>query len=236
MKNLRLDKLISSQTSLSRKEVHKLIKDSAVRVNGILCKSADFKVDTEKDKVSLNGEEINFEQYVYYMMNKPKGVLSASEDRKQKTACDLIPDEYKRQGLFVAGRLDKDTTGFLLITNDGDFAHRMLSPTKHVFKEYEVVLDKALSDDVKSRFEEGIVLKDGTKFKPAFYEQTGENTATVRICEGKFHQIKKMFSACSYTVLELKRTKIGGLSLDNSIELGQMKKLSSDEISLIFSD
>ncbi|MBQ0097806.1 MAG: rRNA pseudouridine synthase [Oscillospiraceae bacterium] len=234
MNIIRLDKFISSQTGYSRKEVHKLVKDKVVRVNGIVCTTPDFKVNTECDKVTLNGENISYEPYVYYMMNKPGGVLSASEDKHQKTVLDLLPEEYRRNGLFPAGRLDKDTTGFLLITNDGDFAHKMLSPSKHVYKEYIVTTDKELSDELKLKFSEGIKLLDGTKFKPAYFEKIGDNTARVRICEGKFHQIKKMFSACSYIVVELKRVKIGGLSLDESLDFGETKKLSKDEIGQIF--
>ncbi len=230
----RLDKIISTQTSYSRKEIKRLCRSGEVRINGIVCKESDIKLDPENDRVTVCGEEISYKRYVYYMMNKPKGVLSASNDRNALTVVDILPDEYKRKNLFPAGRLDKDTTGLLIITDDGDFAHRMLSPSKKVYKHYIATLDKPLGDDVKKRFEDGIVLADGTVCQKAFFEKLSDNIALVQICEGKFHQVKKMFSACSYTVEELKRVRIGDLELDPNLEEGKARELTKCEKQLVF--
>lgn len=232
---LRLDKLISTQTAYSRKDIKRLIKDGQVRVNGIVCKSSDIKIDPQKDMVSVSGENIAYQQYVYYMMNKPQGVLSASNDKNAKTVIDLLPPHLYRKNLFPAGRLDKDTTGLLIITDDGDFAHRMLSPNKNVYKHYVATVDKPLSDDVKTAFERGIVFADGTVCKKAYFEKLSDNKALVKICEGKFHQVKKMFLSCSYTVTALTRVRIGELELDRNLDYSECRPLTDDELSAVFS-
>lgn len=235
MNNLeRLDKIISSQTSYSRKEIKKLAKSGEVRVNGIVCKATDMKIDPDKDVVTVCMEKVHYKKYVYYMMNKPKGVLSASNDKNAVTVVDILPDDFKRKNLFPAGRLDKDTTGLLIITDDGDYAHRMLSPSKKVYKHYIATLDKTLDDTVKEKFENGIVLADGTVCQKAFFEKLDDNTARVKICEGKFHQVKKMFAACSYTVVELRRVAIGKLSLDADLSYGECRELTEFEKQAVF--
>lgn len=230
----RLDKFISTQTSYSRKDIKRLCKSCDVTLNGEIVKKTDVKIDPESDVVCINGEEIAYKQFVYYMMNKPKGVLSASNDKNAKTVIDILPEEFRRKNLFPAGRLDKDTTGLLIITDDGDFAHRMLSPNKKVYKHYIATLDKTLDDTVKERFENGIVLADGTVCQKAFFEKLSDNTALVKICEGKFHQVKKMFLSCSYTVLELERVQIGSLRLDGNLAQSQVRELTKNETQLIF--
>lgn len=231
----RLDKIISTQTSYSRKQIKNLIKQGDIRLNGVVCKTSDIKIDPERDVVTVLGESIEYKQYVYYMMNKPKGVLSASNDKNAVTVVDILPDELKRKGLFPAGRLDKDTTGLLIITDDGDFAHKMLSPNKKVYKHYIATLSNELDDTVKERFENGIVLPDGTVCQKAYFEKLGSHRALVKICEGKFHQVKKMFLACSNTVVELERVQIGDLPLDKSLSLGQARSLTHSEKDAIFS-
>ncbi len=233
-KTERLDKIISTQTSYSRKDIKRMAKQSEICVNGSVCKNADVKIDPENDVITVKGEKIEYKQYVYYMMNKPKGVLSASCDKNAQTVIDILPKDLYRKNLFPAGRLDKDTTGLLIITDDGDFAHRMLSPNKKVYKHYIATLDKELSDDVKEKFESGIVLADGTVCQKAFFDKLSENTALVKICEGKFHQVKKMFSACSYTVQELKRVQIGNLPLDENLLESQTRELTQVEKDAIF--
>ncbi len=230
----RLDKIISTQTSYSRKDIKKLCRSGDIYVNGEVCKNSDIKVDPVNDEIVVCGEKIEFKRYVYYMMNKPKGVLSASNDKNAPTVIDLLPAELFRKNLFPAGRLDKDTTGLLIITDDGDFAHRMLSPNKKVYKHYIATLDKELDESVKSEFENGIVLADGTVCQKAFFEKIDKNIARVEICEGKFHQVKKMFSACSYVVEELRRVQIGSLKLDENLSQGDTRELTENEKKMIF--
>lgn len=233
-KSERLDKIISTQTSYSRKDIKKLARSGDIFVNGTACRNSDIKIDPVNDEIIVCGEKIEYKRYVYYMMNKPKGVLSASNDKNAPTVIDLLPPELYRKNLFPAGRLDKDTTGLLIITDDGDFAHRMLSPNKKVYKHYIATLDKELSSNVKREFENGIVLSDGTVCQKAFFEKIDSNVARVQICEGKFHQVKKMFLSCSYTVQELKRVQIGNLKLDEELEEGQTRELTENEKKLIF--
>lgn len=230
----RLDKIISTQTSYSRKDIKKLCRSGDIYVNGQVCRNSDAKVAPQNTEIIVCGEKIEYKRYVYYMMNKPKGVLSASNDKNAPTVIDLVPDELYRKNLFPAGRLDKDTTGLLIVTDDGDFAHRMLSPNKKVYKHYIATVDKELDESVKSEFENGIVLSDGTVCQKAFFEKIGPCVARVQICEGKFHQVKKMFSACSYVVEELRRVQIGSLKLDENLQEGQTRELTENEKLLIF--
>ncbi|MBQ8860503.1 MAG: 16S rRNA pseudouridine(516) synthase [Ruminococcus sp.] len=232
----RLDKVISTQTSYSRKDIKRMARSGEILLNGEICKNSDVKVDPQKDEITVCGEKIGYKKHVYYMMNKPKGVLSASNDRNATTVVDILPEKFKRKTLFPAGRLDKDTTGLLIITDDGDFAHRMLSPNKRVYKHYIATLDKPLNDTVKEKFENGIVLADGTKCLKAYFEKLSDNKALVKICEGKFHQVKKMFLACSYTVVELERVRIGSLKLDPDLERAQVRELTESEIIQIFDE
>lgn len=230
----RLDKVISTQTSYSRKDIKRMARTGDILLNGEICKNSDVKVDPEKDVIVVCGEEVCYKKYVYYMMNKPKGVLSASNDRNATTVVDILPENLKRKNLFPAGRLDKDTTGLLIITDDGDFAHKMLSPNKKVYKHYIATLDKPLDDSVKEKFESGIVLADGTVCQKAFFEKLSENKALVKICEGKFHQVKKMYLSCSYTVMELERVRIGSLRLDPTLNRSEARELTKSEILQIF--
>lgn len=234
----RLDKILVSQNIGSRREVQKLIKDGTVCVNGVCVKLAQTKIDPKNDVVTVGGQAVSYSKYTYIMMNKPQGVLSASNDKRDKTVIDLLPEEYRRQGLFPAGRLDKDTEGLLIITNDGDFAHRMLSPKKHVEKKYIARLDGKIGEEAVKAFEKGIVFADGTQCLPAKLEVDPADesgmTGIVTICEGKFHQVKKMFACCGLKVLYLKRISIGGLQLDGKLPIGSCKLLSNLDKELIF--
>lgn len=235
MKELeRLDKVVSTQTGYSRKDIKRMARSGDILLNGEVCKNSDVKIAPERDIVIVCGERISYKRHVYYMMNKPKGVLSASNDKNALTVVDILPEELKRKKLFPAGRLDKDTTGLLIITDDGDFAHRMLSPSKKVYKHYIATLDKELDDKVKEKFENGIVLSNGTVCQKAYFDKLSENVALVKICEGKFHQVKKMFLACSYTVTDLKRVQIGNLKLDDKLELSCVRELTESEVNLVF--
>lgn len=233
----RLDKILSSQGICSRKEAKALAADGKIKINGTPARRADIKLDPEKDIVEIDGNVLDYKRFVYIMMNKPKGVLSASSDKRDKTVIDLLPDELQRGGLFPAGRLDRDTTGLLIITDDGDFAHRMLSPKKHVYKLYRAVLDGELSDEQIKTLEGGIELKDGTCFKPArvnIPDSSDRRIAEIEICEGKFHQVKKMFSFVGLEVVDLKRLRIGGLWLDADLDEGSSRYLSDFELKFIF--
>ncbi len=230
----RLDKFLSSQTALSRKEAQKAIKEKRVLLNGTVIRAADTKVDTESDTVSLDGQPLIYQQYVYYMMDKPAGVVSATKDREERTVLDLLPPELYRDGLFPAGRLDKDTTGLLLITDDGDFAHRMLSPKKHVQKRYIATLDREPDDSIASAFEAGIVLGDGTVCKSGQAVSLGGCRVAVEISEGKYHQVKRMFAALGYHVEALRRVRIGGLALDEGLHPGEVRALTAEEAQKVF--
>ncbi len=232
----RLDKFISSQTALSRKEAQKAIRDKRVTVNGELSRSVDIKIDTEADAVALDGKALTYQTHVYYMMNKPSGVVSATEDRVEKTVIDLLPPELRRKGLFPAGRLDKDTTGMLILTDDGGYAHRMLSPKKHVKKRYIATLDRTPDDSISVRFEEGIVLKDGTVCKSGQASLLDGTRVAVEISEGKYHQVKRMFAALGYHVEALERVRIGALSLDGDLAPGEVREMTKDEADLVFLD
>lgn len=232
----RLDKLISSQGTYTRKEAQQLIKDGVVKVDGITVRDRGFHIDPDVSRVMLNGKDFSVEKFVYLMLNKPKGVVSATNDRSQKTVVDLVPDELKKRNLFPAGRLDMTTTGFVLITDDGDFAHKILSPKNHIEKTYEARLAEPVSEEQLKMVAEGIVLGDGTECLPAKLRrlEDGENPLVeIKICEGKYHQIKRMFAAAGNGVIELKRTKMGKLSLDEKLSEGECKKLSAEEVALI---
>lgn len=234
--NERLDKYISSQTALSRKEAQKAIRDKRVTLNGEVCRGVDTKVNTAADTVTLDGQALSYQKHVYYMMNKPEGVVSATEDKVEKTVLDILPKELYRDGLFPAGRLDKDTTGLLILTDDGDYAHRMLSPKNHVEKTYIATLDRAPDEAISKAFAEGITLSDGTVCQEGQAVCLGNNRVEVRIHEGKYHQIKRMFAALGYKVVALERVQIGGLCLDKALQRGAARPMTEEEITLVFSD
>ena len=231
----RLDKIIASQGKYSRSEVKKLVKAGLVTVNGSVVKSSDIKGDVNTDEIIVDGVSLNYKKHIYIMLNKPKGVISATEDLTQKTVIDLVPAELKRAGLFPAGRLDGDTTGFVLITDDGDFAHRILSPKNHIMKTYHATLKKPLTDEDIVKFKEGLTLGDGTKCLEAYVRMLPDKecTAEVIICEGKYHQVKRMFASLGNKVIELRRVKMGELSLDENLPEGECRELTAEELELV---
>ena len=230
----RIDKILVAQNFGSRKEVHKLIKSKAVTVDGECVTKVDMKVDPDVNVISVAGQVVEFKEHLYIMMNKPQGYVCATEDKVSKTVLELLPPNLQRKGLFPAGRLDKDTEGLLIITDDGDFAHRMLAPKKHVSKRYYVETDKEITEDTVNAFEKGIIFRDGTKCLPAKLEILENNRGIVEICEGKFHQIKKMFNVCRLNVTFLKRISIGNLNLDSNLTIGQCRELTKIEKNAIF--
>ena len=228
----RLDKFLASQGLGTRKEVGKLIRSGAVLVNGAPQRDPGAKVEPGADRVTAQGEEIRYQEFLTIMLNKPAGVLSATEDRRQTTVLDLLPEGLRRRGLFPAGRLDKDTVGLVLITDDGDFAHRLLSPRRHVEKRYLARLDGPVTREHIERFAAGTSLEDGTRCLPAFLrvaEDGAEPLAEISIQEGKYHQIKRMFLSVNRKVLWLKRISMGGLELDPTLPEGACRLLSAAE-------
>ena len=231
----RLDKILASQGTLSRKEVKEMIRKGRIQLNGTVVKDSSVKVDEKKDSVSVDGTEITLKKHIYIMLNKPQGVVSASDSDKDETVVDLVPDELYRKGIFPAGRLDKDTTGFVLITDDGDFAHRILSPKNHIFKTYIAGLQHELSDEDIKSLENGITLGDGTVLKEAKVEVIEGDKPFVRImiCEGKYHQVKRMFAATGNKVVSLHRLKMGQLQLDDSLKPGECREITPEELLLV---
>lgn len=230
----RIDKIISVASGVSRADARALIKKGLVSVNGAVIKDIGFKADENNDIICSRGEKLCYSKYVYIMMNKPKGVISASEGGKEKTVVDILPDSMKRKNLFPAGRLDKDTTGFVLITDDGDFAHKILSPKNHIPKTYIAQLDKSFDDTVVSAFEQGVALKDDLCMPAKISAVDGDYTkALVIIKQGMYHQIKRMFGKFGITVTGLRRIKMGRLALDKTLQPGGCRYITPDELEQI---
>lgn len=234
----RLDKTVAKQMNLSRSGARQLIRSGAVEINGRKVFAADEQLDINTDELKISGKIVTVRRYLYIMLNKPSGVLSAAKDPDCPTVIDLLPPELKRRGLFPAGRLDKDTTGLLIITDDGDFAHRLISPSHHVYKTYEATLEGDISEEQLDILRRGAVLGDGTECLPARLKKISENPPTVRvqIREGKYHQVKRMFASAENSVVALRRTAIGALKLDSSLKEGEARLLTDDERGMIFSE
>ena len=231
---LRLDKYLTEMGCGTRSQVKKEILKGSVSVNGEIAKKAERKVDTEKDEIIFKGEKIFYAGYEYFMLNKPAGVVSATEDKKERTVIDLIK-ESKRKDLFPAGRLDKDTEGLLLITNDGQLAHRLLSPKKHVDKVYYAKIDGMVTEEDVKRFAKGIDIgaEEEEMTRPAkldIMRSAEESEIRLTIHEGKFHQVKRMFLAVGKEVTYLKRERMGTLCLDENLKPGEYRLLTEEEI------
>lgn len=227
----RLDKLIASQGTLSRSETVRLVRQGRVTVDGEVCRDPARKIE-ESAAVTVNGEALTYQRFVYLMMNKPSGILCVSRDPKVPTVLDLLPPALKRKGLFPAGRLDKDTVGLVLLTDDGDFAHRLLAPKKDIVKRYLVRLDGPLTEAHIRLFAEGITLADGTPCRPATLciLEAGETPlAEIGITEGRYHQIKRMFGVIDRGVVWLKRISMGPLVLDEGLAEGEARPLTDEE-------
>ncbi|MDT2599084.1 pseudouridine synthase [Enterococcus hulanensis] len=230
---MRLDKFLAEAGLGSRKEVKQLIKKGQITVNQQIEKSDKKQVDPEKDRIEYRGELLHYQEFYYYVLHKPAGVVSATEDQRDQTVMDLFSAKDYRSDLFPVGRLDKDTEGLLLITNDGKLAHELLSPKKHVEKEYFAEVSGVMTDEDQQKFTEGIFL-DGERTLPAelsIDEVTGE-TSKVRIIlhEGKFHQVKRMVKSCGKEVTYLKRIRMGGLTLPQDLAKGKYRLLTEDEL------
>lgn len=231
----RLDRFISNQLNVSRTEAKELIKKRLVSVNGETAKRYDMKLDPCWDEVRVCGKAVRYREHIYIMLNKPAGVVCATRDRLSETVLELIPPELRREGLFPAGRLDKDTEGFTLITDDGAFAHEILSPKKHVDKRYFAVLEKPASEKDALLFASGMEIDGGEKCLPAALELT-DNPKEVYITlrEGKYHQIKRMAEVVNNKIVYLKRVSIGELALDENLAPGQCREILHKEIEKIY--
>lgn len=230
---MRIDKLLANVGYGSRKEVKKLLKSSAVIVNDKVVKDAKEHVDPEKDLVTVYGETVEYREFIYLMMNKPQGLLSATEDNYQETVIDILEPEDAVFEPFPVGRLDKDTEGLLLLTNDGQLAHQLLSPKKHVPKTYFAVIDGEVGDEDIQTFRKGVTLDDGYETKPGelLVLKSGiRSDIELTITEGKFHQVKRMFEAVGKRVIYLRRISMGSLLLDEELELGQYRELTDEEL------
>ncbi len=230
MKKQRLDKFISNQLIISRSIVRKGIFKGLAEVNGSVVRDISFSIDSENDTIVYDGQKIGYKEYVYILMNKPQGVLSAATDKSRETVVDLVPQHIKRQDLFPVGRLDKDTTGLLLITDDGVFAHNCISPKKAISKSYIATLDGDIDDQMIQSFKSGVILADGTKCKSAELERIDENIARIIITEGKYHQIKRMFGTVGLGVNALHREAIGGLKLPENLKEGECVEMTKEQL------
>ena len=230
MPKMRLDKLLSECGVASRKEIRQLIRSGRVSVDGAAAASPEMKLDPYKALVCLDGTKIEYAKYHYYMMNKPAGVLSATDDGRQKTVLDLVTPEMRKIGLFPVGRLDKDTTGLLLLTNDGEFAHRVISPRSGIVKVYHARTEAPVDEADITAFKEGLTLGDGTKCLPAGLKPLTDGSCLVEVMEGKYHQVKRMLASRGKPVTELERLSIGGLKLDESLLPGDFRALEQNEL------
>ena len=232
----RLDKYLADSGLGTRSSVRDLIKSGKIKVNDVTQKDPGKKVDTDKDRITCGGEDISYSEMVYYMLNKPAGVITATEDKNQKTVLDLITDK-KRRDLFPVGRLDKDTVGLLIITNDGALSHRLLAPGKHVAKKYLVRVDGVITEEISSAICSGVDIGDDKPTAPAELENVRQveadgivYEAEITITEGRYHQIKRMFEAFGLNVIYLKRLSMGSLTLDPKLEEGEWRYLTDEEL------
>ena len=228
---MRVDKFLTATATATRSESSKAARQVRILINDIPCKSTAQQIDPQNDVVKFDGEIIVYSQYLYIVLNKPKGYVSATEDVREKTVLDLLPEKLRSRGLFPCGRLDKNTVGLMLLTNNGDLGHKLLSPKYHVEKTYRFQSLNVLSDDDKQRLENGVSILDGyiTKKASVAVDKSAKN-GTITITEGKYHQIKLMFEAVENKILELERITFGPLTLDNAPPRGEWRYLTAEEV------
>lgn len=230
---MRIDKLLANVGFGSRKDVKVLLHKKMVTVDGQVVKQADTQVDPATSQIMVGGTPVTYEKYIYLMMNKPADVVSATHDKRDTTVIDLLEERYRSQDLFPVGRLDKDTTGLIILSNDGGFAHRALSPKKHVEKTYRAAINRDITPQDVAAFAKGIMLGDGYVCMPATLSAAGAQTAEVVMAEGKFHQVKRMFAALQIDVLTLERVAFAGIMLDKNLPQGEYRPLNADELHAI---
>ena len=234
MTEQRFDKIIASQFNISRKDARAGIRKGKGVVDGQVVKDPAAQISVNS-QIVFDGKKLNYKEHIYILMNKPKGVLSASSDKKKQTVVDLVPKELKRNNLFPVGRLDKDTTGLLIITDDGEFAHNAISPKKDIFKTYIAELDGEVTEQMVDIFANGVVLADGTVCKKAYLKPMDGNKSEIKISEGKYHQIKRMFGRVGLGVNQLSRVAFGSLRLTDDLKLGECRELETWEIKAVLS-
>lgn len=234
MAQLRLDKFLSDSGAASRREIRDMIRAGRVQVNGAPALKPEMKIDADSCCVTLDGTILSYQRHYTCIMDKPVGVITATEDGEEKTVLDLLPPELRRRQLFPVGRLDKDTSGLLLLTDDGDFAHKVISPKSGVMKRYRALVDGVPDAEDAEAFRRGLVLRDGTRCLPAELEITGGDVCYVTVQEGKYHQVKRMLAARGKPVRELRRLSIGGLILDESLGPGGIRELGAEELCKVF--
>lgn len=234
---MRLDKFLSERLGIPRSESRKLLLKGQVQLSGVTCKQADTKIDEAAAEVTVAGQDLaaGYEKYVYIMLHKPVGVVCATKDKRDPTVTDLVAADYPRRQLFPAGRLDKTSTGFVLLTDDGALAHNLVSPAHHVSKQYLVTLDAPLTDQVSKAFEQGVTLADGETMAPAKVSIAGDDPRVVKVIlqQGVYHQIKRMFGVYGIGVDALHRTEIGGVALDKTLAPGAYRALTAAELALL---
>ena len=225
----RLDKAFSSCKMFSRTEITKIIRQKRVTVNGITVNKPDFKIDINTDKVTIDGEVVTFKKYVYIMLNKPEAVVSSTDDGRDKTVIDILPKSFKREGLFPVGRLDKDTLGLVILTDDGVSAHKRLSPKNHVEKVYYFETAEEVLDATVTEIESGVLLKDGYLTKPCKVKMLSNKSGEITLTEGKYHEIKRIFGAKNNKITYLERISFGEIKLDKNLQRGECRYLTPEE-------
>ena len=233
---MRIDKFISELGVASRKEASKIARAGGVAVNGIAVKDLSAHIDPEHDSVVFQGRELSYKKYVYVMLNKPEGYVSATEDSKLPVVTELLPEELQARGLFPVGRLDKDTLGLMILTNNGSLAHTVLSPKRHVEKKYYFESAEELPEGAEEKFRSGITLKDGYECKSAEIElNSGRKSGIITLTEGKYHQIKRMIASFGNAVIYLERISFATSPLDTALERGEWRYLTAEEEELLLS-
>ncbi len=228
----RIDSLFSSCQILSRNEFEKAVKQKRVTVNGQLLKTSSQKVDSQKDQICLDGEVVTFNKYIYVMLNKPQGVVSSTDEKGATTVIDILPLKYRLKGIFPCGRLDKDTVGLVILTNDGVASHKRLSPKHHAEKIYYFETIDQVLPNIVSEIESGVTLKDGYTTKPCKIKMITDTSGEITLIEGKYHEIKRIFGAKNNRITYLKRISFAGIQLDNNLREGESRLLTEEEIKL----
>ena len=231
---MRLDKFLSMMGCCSRADAKRIVRRGGISINGMAAKNADTPIDPEVDRIVFEGRHVPYRKYVYIMMNKPEGVVSATEDGRDRTVLDLLPPEARRAGLFPCGRLDKNTLGLVLLTDNGELGHRLLAPKSHVTKVYRFQSKFPITSSDAARFENGLVLEDGYETLPAKIElEDGGSSGYITLTEGKYHQIKRMLESLDNRITYLERVRFGPLSLDSSLARGEWRYLNDTEIAAL---
>jgi len=234
MAQMRLDKILADMGIASRSELKQMIRRGRVTLDGHAVTAPETKADPETCELRLDGQRLSYKRLHYYMMDKPAGLVTATEDGRQKTVLDIVTPQMRRMGLFPVGRLDKDTSGLLLLTNDGDFAHRVISPKSGVKKVYHAKVEGEPDEQDVKAFREGVTLADGTRCLPAKLEPLGGGECLVTVMEGKYHQVKRMLASRGKPVRELRRIAVGGLELDASLGAGGFRELDENDLCRVF--